>query len=139
MRSPGPRTIVGLAAFGAVAALAALVVLLSPPAGSAERADVIGSWRSYQGAELTLHADGTLTAARLPTSFAEDDDERPTKWFTGNGTWSLKKKPKLGHQRIRLAFGETFELSIAGEGARDGLFIRPSGGTATQFRFKKTL
>ncbi|MET9415216.1 hypothetical protein ABZY03_13745 [Streptomyces klenkii] len=133
------RSVVGLAAFGAVAALAALVVLLSPPAGSAERADVIGSWRSREGAELTLREDGTLTAARLPTSFAEDDDERATAWFTGSGTWSLKKKPKLGHQRIRIELGETYELSIAGERARDGLFIRPSRDTATQFRFKKTL
>ncbi|MEU5189458.1 hypothetical protein AB0G83_20240 [Streptomyces klenkii] len=135
------RSVVGLAAFGAVAALAALVVLLSPPAGSAERADVIGSWRSREGAELTLREDGTLTAARLPTSFAEDDDERATAWFTGSGTWSLKSKPKLGHQRIRIEneAGETYEVSIAGERARDGLFIKPSGDTATQFRFKKTL
>ncbi|MFH8787682.1 hypothetical protein [Streptomyces roseoverticillatus] len=134
------RTLVGLAAFGAVAVLTALVVLLSPPAGSAEPGDVIGSWRSHQAGALTLRADGTFIAVRVPTAFAADD-ERPTAWFTGRGTWSLKRKPKLGHQRIRIEneAGETYEVSIAGEGARDGLFIKPPGDTATQFRFKKTL
>ncbi|CAM5457416.1 hypothetical protein [Streptomyces abikoensis] len=139
MRSLRGSTAVGLAAFGAVAVLTALVVLLSPPAGSAEREDVIGSWRSHQAGALTLRADGTLTAVRLPTAFT--GDEQPTAWFSGKGTWSLERKPKLGHQRIRIEneAGETYEVSIAGKGARDGLFIKPPGDTATQFRFKKTL
>ncbi|GGY08404.1 hypothetical protein [Streptomyces hiroshimensis] len=133
-----PARIVGLAAFGAVAALAALVLLLTPPAGSAEPGELVGSWRAYQGARLTLREDGTLTAVGVPTAFSEDDDERPVKRFTGTGTWHLKRKPRLGHQRIRLTLGETFEVSIAGQGARDGLFIRPSRDTTTQFRFKRT-
>lgn len=137
-RTGRPARIVGLVAFGTVAALAALVVLLSPPAGSAEPGELVGSWRARQGARLTLREDGTLTAVGVPTAFSEDDDEQPTRRYTGDGTWHLEKKPKLGHQRIRLTLGETFELSIAGEGARDGLFIRPSRDTTTQFRFKRT-
>ncbi|MGK5728377.1 hypothetical protein [Streptomyces sp. URMC 124] len=137
-RTGRPARIVGLPAFGAVAALAALIVLLTPPAGSAERGDLVGAWRAQQGARLILREDGTLTAVSVPTAFSEDDDERPTRRFTGNGTWQLEKKPKLGHQRIRLTLGETYELSIAGEGARDGLFIRPSRDATTQFRFKRT-
>ncbi|UQI45898.1 hypothetical protein M1P56_16795 [Streptomyces sp. HU2014] len=115
--------------------------------GYAEPKELLGSWRGGQGAELTFREDGSLTAVKVPTSFADspsNDNVKPLTWFTGKGTWRLEKKTELGNQRIDVILGEVFgskesiALKIDGKGAKKGIFIRPSEDGSYTFAFKRS-
>lgn len=117
--------------------------------GSAELEELVGSWRGSQGSELALREDGSLTAVKVPTSFSDPFSDvrkkvQPLTWFTGKGTWKLKKKPQLENQEIDVVLGEefgskeSFQLNIDGKGAKGGLFIRPSEDGAYRYPFKRS-
>ncbi|MEU1310870.1 hypothetical protein ABZ419_18540 [Streptomyces cinnamoneus] len=127
---------------GALAVGAAAFLFLLPPDGSAKPGDLVGSWRSSQGAELILRDDGSLTAVGVPTEFSDDDE--PVEPFTGKGTWSLDPKRGFGDQEVHLSLGEVFgsksgvQLQIQGKGAKDGLAIPLSMDTGKKFIFKRS-
>ncbi|MCD9140584.1 hypothetical protein [Streptomyces albireticuli] len=111
--------------------------------GSAQPSDLVGSWSGEQGARVTLREDGSVAAVKVPTAFSLES-EKPTKWFTGSGTWELEKKPKLGDQQIGLTLGEVFgskkwvRLRVAGKAAQGGLYVVISEDAAKTFPLKKS-
>ncbi|MBB5119135.1 hypothetical protein AF335_15500 [Streptomyces eurocidicus] len=137
------KIVILLAAFGALlmAGVAAFLYLYEPD-GSAERSEIVGSWYGSRGARLTFREDGTLTAVGVPAGFS--DDHEPVNPFTGEGTWTLEKKPKLGDQEIHLFLGDAAHstvgtwMEIRGKGARDGLCMPFNADTVKGFTFKRS-
>ncbi|UQI47277.1 hypothetical protein M1P56_24480 [Streptomyces sp. HU2014] len=111
--------------------------------GSAQPSDLVGSWSGGQGTKVTLREDGSAAVVEVPTAFSPES-EKPTKWFTGNGTWELEKKPKLGDQQIDLTLGEAsgskkwVRLRVMGKAAQGGLYVVISEDAAKTFPLKKS-
>ncbi|MEV6675193.1 hypothetical protein [Streptomyces sp. NPDC051162] len=137
------KIIVPLSMLCAVLAVgaAAFFFLFGAESGSAKPSELVGSWRGSEGAELDLHEDGSLTAAKVPTDFSVDG--KPMRPFTGKGTWELGKKSKFEDQQIDVTLGEVFgsltglHMYIKGKGAQGGIAIRISEDTLQEFPFKR--
>ncbi|GHF46011.1 hypothetical protein [Streptomyces morookaense] len=113
--------------------------------GRATPAELAGSWTGPGAAQLTLREDGSLSAVNFPTDFSVTDDRPLEPRFTGNGQWSLEKKPVSGFdQQIDITLGEVFGskqgtyMRIDGKGGRDGIYLPISEDSAAKFRFKRS-
>lgn len=85
--------------------------------------DIIGSWKSSEGALLVLNQDGTFTGKFIPAEFGffPPDSFRNIK-FNGSGKWALKKG--ASNWEVNMNFdkvtgidknGCSFPLLVAGE------------------------
>ncbi|MFJ9448047.1 hypothetical protein ACIRRH_40410 [Kitasatospora sp. NPDC101235] len=137
------KTVLAVAA-GCVLALAILAfVFLNPLGGSIKTEELLGSWSGSQGAQLTLHEDGTLSAVNVPTEFA-DADATAVRQFSGQGSWSLEEKSALADQEIGVTLDgpdgtrTSVRLRVRGDGARDGIYIPVSEDSPKKFVFRKS-
>ncbi|MEU7164573.1 hypothetical protein AB0A70_07985 [Streptomyces morookaense] len=134
-----PLSVLG---FVMVVAIGSFLFSAGSDNGSANASDLVGSWSGSQGAELTLHKDGSLTAVKVPTTFSAEDDT-PIKPFTGKGSWKLMEKPRYDDQEIEVSLGDVFgskigtQLKVNGKGARDGIYIPISEDSGAKFLFKR--
>ncbi|MEV7189954.1 hypothetical protein [Kitasatospora sp. NPDC093102] len=136
------KTVLAVAA-GCVLTLAILAfVFLNPFGGSIKTEELLGSWTGSQGAQLTLHEDGTLSAVNIPTEFA-DADATVVRQFSGQGSWSLEGKSALADQQIDVTLDASdgtrtsVRLRVRGDGVRDGIYIPVSEDSPKKFVFRK--
>ncbi|MEV0374202.1 hypothetical protein AB0I10_31100 [Streptomyces sp. NPDC050636] len=112
---------------------------------SAERSELIGTWSGPQGARVTLHEDGTAEAVKIPGGF-DWSSEKPIGSITGDGTWTLKKKPNaFVDQEITLDLktGKKVgalidDLHVLDKGAQGGIYMPISEDSSNKFIFKKS-
>ncbi|MFD0169144.1 hypothetical protein ACFVJH_34125 [Streptomyces decoyicus] len=110
---------------------------------SAKRSELIGTWSGPRGARVTLHEDGTAEAVKIPGGLV---GETPVGSITGEGTWTLPKRPtSLADQQITLdlktgpkirAFID--DLYVMGKGAKDGIYIQTSEDSPNRLVFKRS-
>ncbi|MFE7530800.1 hypothetical protein ACFU7Y_34570 [Kitasatospora sp. NPDC057542] len=131
-------------AVGCVLTLTILAfVFLNPFGGSIKTEELLGSWTGSQGAQLTLHEDGTLSAVNIPTEFA-DVDAIAVRQFSGQGSWSLEEKSTLADQQIDVTLDASdgtrtsVRLRVRGDGVRDGIYIPVSEDSPKKFVFRKS-
>ncbi|MFI9275727.1 hypothetical protein ACIGXM_34245 [Kitasatospora sp. NPDC052896] len=129
-------------ALGIAGLIAAVFLVPGATGGRATPEQVVGSWASTQGARLTLHPDGTLTAADLPTDFSTPDN-LPIHPFTGDGSWTLEPKPSLGDQELKLVLSTAegrigVRVLITDEGARGGIYLPIDEGSGSKYLLRKS-
>ncbi len=113
--------------------------------GSADRSELIGAWSGPQGARITLNEDGTAEGTKIPGGFTWPD-ETPENLISGNGTWSLRKRPNsFVDQQITvdLKTGPKIHavidnLYVVDKGAKGGIYLRISEDSSNQFVLKRS-
>ncbi|GCD38835.1 hypothetical protein OEIGOIKO_06654 [Streptomyces chrestomyceticus JCM 4735] len=127
---------------GVLVTLGVIYLWIAWGPGRAEPGDVVGTWSGPRGAQVTLRADGSATATKLPGGYS---GYHPAHTFSGTGTWTLPKAPNsAAEQTIRVEVvtgpGEsaTVELVIDGDGARDGIHVPVSADSALGIDFGRT-
>jgi len=84
--------------------------------------DIVGTWISFEKAELILHKDGILTGNNIPVRFGFiPHDTLKNKRFSGSGKWTMRKGSN--YREVLLEFSEvnlnnngcSFPVFIAGE------------------------
>lgn len=69
-----------------------------------KREDVLGEWRSFEGAVLELKSDGSFTGRELPGRIFWNIQMNEKK-FEGRGTWEIKRGQSLWE--VQLNFSKT--------------------------------
>ena len=68
-------------------------------------ADIIGSWSSKEGGEISFNNDGTFESKSLPTEIFIWNSKENSKEFDGYGKWTIEKVESIW--KINLYIRET--------------------------------
>jgi len=131
--------------------LIAMLSILLQACGGKEptQNDVVGKWKSANGAEFVFNEDGTFTAKQIPTEFGYmPSDSLQNMKFDGSGKWKFKKENAyweayVDFDTVNVNKTCTFPLLIAGEnGVLDNkppwyLFVWKGEEGGERYKFSK--